>query len=90
MIDEPRPETGHDGCARPRPGGEGGRSPGDVPARGSRIPRRARSRPGCGAGGLSPQRVEGIRWRIAHGAYDSAAVLRVVARRILDGGDLRD
>ncbi len=89
MIDEPRPESGHDGCARPRPSGDHGRSPGSVPARGSRLPRR-RSRPGFGSGGLSPRRVEGIRWRIAHGAYDSDTVLRVVARRILDRGDLRD
>lgn len=94
MIDESRPETGHDGGVRPgRPPGEGERPPAGVPARGRRLPRGPQPHDAdgsAGSGGLTPQRIDGIRWRIANGAYESGAVMRVVARRILGSGDLSD
>ncbi len=39
-------------------------------------------------GGLPPERVAEIRRRILRGQYDAAAVLEVVARRLLASGDL--
>jgi hypothetical protein len=37
---------------------------------------------------LTPERIDAIRQRILTGAYDSAAMVEQVARRILESGDL--
>ncbi|HEX7049126.1 MAG TPA: flagellar biosynthesis anti-sigma factor FlgM [Longimicrobiales bacterium] len=37
---------------------------------------------------LDPARVEGIRDRIARGAYDAPAMIDELARRLLDSGDI--
>ena len=88
MTDDSRPETGHDrrDCDDPGPRcPETDRMPGA--RRSEPLSGRARA-VGQRAGGLTPERAAAIRRYIKEGAYDSSAVLRLVARRILGSGDL--
>ncbi len=87
MTDDSRPETGHD---RLRSDDRGRRCPDSDRMPGPRRPEpdSGQARAGRRAGGLTPERAEAIRRRIAEGAYDSSEVLRQVARRILGSGDL--
>jgi hypothetical protein len=88
MTDDSRPETGQDrrncddrGPRCPDPDRmPDARRPEPISGRGRAIGRRA--------GDLTPERTAAIRRRIGEGAYDSSAVLRLVARRILGSGDL--
>ena len=47
----------------------------------------ARTFADCGPSGLSDQQIAEYRHRLARGFYGSPAVVREVARRILDSGD---
>ncbi len=92
MTDDSRPETGH-GEGVPLHPLSPGRAPDPEGASGAR--RRPERMPGAVGGarwpagdGFTPERAACIRQRIAEGAYESSAVLRVVARRILGSGDL--
>ncbi len=93
MTDDSRPETGHGagGPERPlRP--EHGPEPEGAPGVRRRAEPMSARADASGwpdrSGGLTPERAACIRQRIVEGTYDSSAVLRVVARRILGSGDL--